>query len=101
MTTNPVGGAKKKLNRADYMFSQKEGETLVKKPGDIAGLEFAIRYLTNCNASVFDQTAQVNKNKISLDLLSLTNFSSGNGRQMQRLHHYIRPMFRICICTRL
>ena len=63
MTSKPVGGAKKKLNRADYMFNQKTGETLVKKPGDIAGLEFAIRYLTDCHASVFDQTAAVKTSK--------------------------------------
>jgi hypothetical protein len=63
MTSKPVGGAKKKLNRADYMFNQKTGETLVKKPGDIAGLEFAIRYLTDCHASVFDQTAAVRPQK--------------------------------------
>jgi hypothetical protein len=69
----PVGGAKKKLNRADYMFSQKDSETLVKKPGDIAGLEFAIRYLNNCHASVFDQTAQVSK-RSSKDLRSLSLF---------------------------
>ena len=79
MSSAPVGGAKKKLNRADYMFSQKENETLVKRPGDIAGLEFAIRYLTNCNASVFDQTAQVNSLLPPKDLLSLTFLNAGHG----------------------
>lgn len=57
MTSKPA--PKKKLNRADYMFNQQEGATLVKRPGDIEGLDFAIRYLTNCTASVFDHTAQV------------------------------------------
>ena len=52
-----IGGIKKKLNRADYMFAEKENETLVKKPGDINGLDFAIRYLTDCSAAVYDHTA--------------------------------------------
>lgn len=36
--TTVAGGAKKKLNRADFMFSQVTGQTLVKKPGDIDGV---------------------------------------------------------------
>jgi hypothetical protein len=59
--TTAVGGAKKKLNRADFMFNQVTGQTLVKKPGDIDGVQFAIRYLTDCHASVFDYTGQVSK----------------------------------------
>ena len=39
---------KKKLNRADFMFSQKTGEVLTKKPGDVYGMDFAIRYLEDC-----------------------------------------------------
>jgi hypothetical protein len=35
-------GQKKKLNRADFMFSNKEGEELIKKPGDINGIDFKI-----------------------------------------------------------
>jgi hypothetical protein len=54
--TTAVGGAKKKLNRADFMFNQVTGQTLIKKPGDIDGVQFAIRYLTDCHASVFDYT---------------------------------------------
>jgi hypothetical protein len=50
---------KKKLNRADYMFNQKKDEVLVKKPGDIGGLDFAIRYLEGCNVSLYDMCAQV------------------------------------------
>lgn len=57
--TTAVGGAKKKLNRADFMFNQVTGQTLIKKPGDIDGVQFAIRYLTDCHASVFDYTGQV------------------------------------------
>ena len=59
--TTAVGGAKKKLNRADFMFNQVTGQTLIKKPGDIDGVQFAIRYLTDCHASVFDYTGQVSK----------------------------------------
>lgn len=51
---------KKKLNRADYMFSEKTGETLVKNPGEIDGLEFAIRHLNGCKVYIYDTTAQVN-----------------------------------------
>lgn len=56
MTAAP---AKKKINRADYMFSQLKDQTVVKKPGDVAGFQFAIRYLENCNASLYDWTSQV------------------------------------------
>lgn len=74
-----VGGPKKKLNRADYMFNQLNGVTCVKKPGDIDGIQFAIRYLDGCDASLYDWTSQV----------SLTHFadfdSTGYGRPMQKL----------------
>lgn len=53
------GAPKKKLNRADYMFTTKTGETLVKNPGDINGIDFAIRSLDGCNVSIYDTTAQV------------------------------------------
>ena len=52
-------GKKKKLNRADYMFKDRVGETLMKKPGDINGIEFAINNLENCEVSILDHTAQV------------------------------------------
>ena len=53
MNTTPQGApatapAKKKINRADYMFAQKKGEKLVKVPGQIDGKGFAIRYLEDC-----------------------------------------------------
>lgn len=50
---------KKKLNKADFMFTQKTGETLVKKPGDINGLDFYVRFLENCTVHILDTTAQV------------------------------------------
>lgn len=48
---------KKKVNRADYMFQQKSGETLMKVPGQIDGKGFAIRYLENCTVHLFDHTS--------------------------------------------
>jgi protein XRP2 len=39
---------KKKLNRADYMFVNRAGEELIKKPGDINGIDFKIQGLTDC-----------------------------------------------------
>jgi len=39
MTTTSIA-AKKKLNRADYMFKGKTGEELIKVPGQINGLDF-------------------------------------------------------------
>lgn len=50
---------KKKLNRADFMFSQKKGEVLTKKPGDVYGIQFAIRFLEDCTVELFDHTSQV------------------------------------------
>ena len=54
MTAEPP---KKKLNRADFMFSQKKDEKMMKIPGQIDGRAFNIRYLEDCEASVFDNTA--------------------------------------------
>ena len=53
--------AKKKLNRADYMFADKTGEELVKKPGQVNGLDFQIRNLTDCKVFLLDTTAQVSR----------------------------------------
>ena len=50
---------KKKLNRADFMFKQKSNEILVKKPGDLNGLDFAIKDLDGCQIFLLDHTAQV------------------------------------------
>ena len=48
---------KKKVNRADYMFADKTGEELIKKPGDVNGLDFMIRNLTDCTVYLLDITA--------------------------------------------
>ena len=53
----PTAPAKKKFNRADYMFQQKKGEKLVKLPGEIDGKGFAIRYLEDCQVFLFDHSA--------------------------------------------
>ena len=55
----PGAPAKKKFNRADYMFANKKGEKLMKVPGQIEGKAFNIRFLEDCQAYVLDQTAQV------------------------------------------
>ena len=48
---------KKKLNKADFMFEKRNGEELIKKPGDINGNMFIIRYLEDCTVYVLDHTA--------------------------------------------
>lgn len=48
---------KKKLNKADFMFEKRQGEELIKKPGDINGIDFMIRYLENCTVYILDYTA--------------------------------------------
>lgn len=50
---------KKKLNKADYMFKDKEGETLTKNPGDINGIMFAIKDLKDCTVYLMDHMAQI------------------------------------------
>ena len=47
------------MNRADYMFADKTGEELVKRPGQVNGLDFQIRNLTDCKVYLMDTTAQV------------------------------------------
>jgi protein XRP2 len=50
---------KKKLNKADFMFKGKIGETLIKKPGDINGIDFMIKDLEDCKVYILDHTAQI------------------------------------------
>jgi protein XRP2 len=50
---------KKKLNKADYMFKSKRNEVLVKKPGDINGIDFMIKDLHDCTVHILDYTAQI------------------------------------------
>jgi protein XRP2 len=53
--------SKKKLNREDFMFKDKTGEELIKKPGQVNGLDFQIRNLTDCQVYLMDTTAQVSQ----------------------------------------
>ena len=41
------------------MFTNKTGEELIKKPGDINGIDFKIQNLTDCTVYILDHTAQV------------------------------------------
>ena len=53
---------KKKLNKADYMFKSLTNEdNLVKMPGQIDGIMFAIKDLTNCTVKLHDHMSQVRK----------------------------------------
>ncbi len=45
------------MNKADFMFTNKKGEELIKKPGDINGIDFMIRYLEDCTVFILDHTA--------------------------------------------
>lgn len=56
--SNSIAG-KKKLNREDFMFKDKTGEELIKMPGQVNGLDFQIRNLTDCTVYLLDTTAQV------------------------------------------
>ena len=50
-------GKKKKLNKADFMFRDKDGETLFKGPGKINGIDFMIKDLKNCTVFLLDHIA--------------------------------------------
>lgn len=50
---------KAKLNKADFMFKDRTGEELIKKPGDINGIDFMIANLTDCSVFLLDYTAQI------------------------------------------
>lgn len=50
---------KKKLNKADYMFKMLKDQILIKKPGDIDGLQFMIKDLENCSVFLMDHSAQI------------------------------------------
>jgi len=41
------------------MFKDKDGEILVKKSGDINGIDFMIKDLKNCTVVLMDHTAQI------------------------------------------
>ena len=57
---------KKKLNKADFTFANKEGETLTKLPGDINGIQFMIKDLQDCTVYLLDHSAQVSTFQLTL-----------------------------------
>jgi len=49
---------KPKPRREDYMFQQMQNRhDLIKKPGEIEGLPFAIRNLDDCTVQLLDHSA--------------------------------------------
>lgn len=50
---------KKKLNKKDFRFRKVENETLVKKPGQINGIDFNCRFLKNCTVYLCDVIAAI------------------------------------------
>lgn len=54
-----MAAQKKKINKADYEFRQREGEQLEKRPGEIDGLAFRMMDLKDCTVSLLDHVAQV------------------------------------------
>ena len=67
---------KKKFNRADYMFKERSGETLIKRPGEIDGKAFIIGNLTDCKVYLYDQSAQVSKELFAASYPVFANFFS-------------------------
>ena len=57
----PKAPARKKLSRAELMFKDKTGETLIKKPGVVDGRAFIIKGLEDCKVYMYDHTAQVSQ----------------------------------------
>lgn len=74
------------------MFAEKKGETLVKKPGDVGGREFSIRFLENCIVHLCDNSAQVR---------FAHSACPGHGRSVQRLHTGGGTCERLHFCARL
>jgi hypothetical protein len=54
-----VAEAPKKLNREDYRFVNQKGKTLIKQPGEINGINFALKDLEDCDVFLLDHTSQV------------------------------------------
>ena len=52
--TEPV---KKKRKRSELMFKKQEGQTLVKKPGDLDGSMFVMADLKDCAVFILDHTS--------------------------------------------
>ena len=48
---------KKKLNKLDYQFKSRVGETLRKDPGQVDGIDFLISKCSDCCIEVLDHMA--------------------------------------------
>ena len=60
--------SKGKLNKQDFMFRNKTGEVLIKNPGQVNGMDFAINNLKDCQVFVCDNIAQVRKYSLKKDM---------------------------------
>ena len=60
-----MAAAKKKINKADYEFKERDGEELTKNPGQIDGMAFRMMDLKNCKVSLLDHIAQVIHHNLS------------------------------------
>jgi protein XRP2 len=49
----------KKLNKADFRFKQLSDKDLVKRPGEINGIDFLLSKLNNCTVHLCDHIAAV------------------------------------------
>lgn len=47
------------LNPADFTFSRKQNETLIKLPGSVHGIDFTVEDLDDCSVYILDHTSQV------------------------------------------
>lgn len=66
----------------------------MKKPGDVNGIQFAIRYLEDCDASLYDWSSQVSS-------ASLIQSVVGHGGLMQELQNFGWTLPRIRLLQRL
>ena len=53
--------SKPKLNINDFRFMKRKGEVLMKKPGDINGIDFYLQELEDCTVYLLDYSAQVTR----------------------------------------
>jgi hypothetical protein len=55
---------KPKIDRTKYIIQDKKNETIIRKEGEIAGLNFKLRNLDNCTIYLHDWTTGVTFFKI-------------------------------------
>ena len=59
-STDSVPQTKAKLDPKDFIVSKRSNETIVRRPGQIAGQSFMIEECTNCHIYLLDHSAAVN-----------------------------------------